>query len=143
MPTSPLPGSPRGQFCPDGVRYNGRTQGWSLDANGRRMSIHRIDSGVQLAMFAQKGELLSDPDIGNELLNAKELGTDRQHAEVEGIIRRANPIARYLAAGDITFTRVIDELRTSTGALMVAFYYHNNRTGEDGIARNYTPNDDR
>lgn len=126
----------RGETSPVAPMYDGQKHDFATDENGRVVSIHYVDSGVQMALFVQKGELPNAIDVGNELLKCQELGTDRQHAEVERIIRDANPIARYLADGDIDFQQVVDEYKHETGALLVGFYYRNNRTGKDGIATN-------
>lgn len=119
--------------------YEGLTQDWAVDPDGRIKSLHPIDSGVQLAMFVQQGELPNAPTTGNTLLACNELGTKRQHGEVVRIINSANPIARYVSEGSITILDIRDEFRTQTGALLVALYYRNNLTGRNEIATNQAP----
>lgn len=127
---------PRGETSPVAPMYDGPKHDFATDENGRVVSIHYVDSGVQMAMFDQKGDLPNAPEVGNELLQSKDIGTDRQHAEVERLVRDSYPISRYLADGDIDFLQVTDEYTQSTGALLVSFYYKNNHTGKDGIATN-------
>jgi hypothetical protein len=131
-----IPSGPRGAFVPASPTYDGATGDFATDENGRRVSVHPVDFGVQMSMFVQQGELPNAPEIGNTLLQCRELGTSRQKSEVEGIIRRSNPIASYLANGSITITRIDQELRVSTGALLVAIHYTNNLTGRSETARN-------
>lgn len=129
-----MPKLPRGNFVPAAPMYDGLTRDHAVDADGRSKTIHPIDAGVQMAMFVQRGELSSSPTTGNTLLQMRELATDRQQAEVERIVRAANPIARYLKDGSITIRRIDSEFRAQTGALLVALYYHNNVTDRDETA---------
>jgi hypothetical protein len=132
------PHGPRGAFVPAAPEYDGNAQDLAVDADGRHRSIHPIDSGVQLAMFVQKRELPSSPDTGNELLSLREIGTPRQTAEIESVVRNANPIARYLREGSITIRRIDSEIRTSTGAVMVTLHYVNEVTRREETARSNT-----
>jgi hypothetical protein len=130
-----VPHGPRGAFLPAALEYDGNTQDWAVDADGRHKSLHPVDSGVQLAMFVQKGEFKSSPTTGNTLLDMRELATPRQQAEVEQLIRQSNPIAAYLADGSITIRQIDCEYRASTGALLVQLHYRNNITGNNETAR--------
>jgi hypothetical protein len=123
-----LPHLPRGNYVPAAPGYDGPITDYATDADGRVESIHPIDSGVQMAMFVQQGELPSSPSTGNTLLQMTELATDRQQAEVESRVRAANPIARYLQEGSIAILRIDSEFRTQTGALLVQLTYRNNIT---------------
>jgi len=133
-----VPTGPRGAYLPAAPNYDGNSQDWATDEDGRVESIHPVDNGVQMAMFVQQGELKSAPTVGNTLLQCQELGTPRQQSEVEGIVRKANPIARYLTDGSITITAIETELRTQTGALMVKLHYTNNVTGKSKSATSRT-----
>jgi hypothetical protein len=130
-----VPSGPRGAYLPAALEYDGQRLDWAVDADGRHKSLHPIDSGVQLAMFVQRGELKSSPSTGNTLLSSTELGTSRQQQEAESIVRTAQPLKRYLEDGSVTILRIETEVRTSTGALLVALYYRNNVTSRDQIAR--------
>lgn len=129
-------GATRKQSAPASPKYDGLTQDLAVDANGRHSSLHPVDYGVQMGMFVQVGELLANPEIGNTLLQSTELGTVRQQAETERIVRAANPIAGYIANGSITVKRIESGFSTQTGALLVALYYRNNLTGRDEVATN-------
>ena len=130
-----IPFGPREAFVPAAPYYDGRAQDWKVDADGRQVSAHPIDSGVQLAMFVQKGEIRSSPSTGNNLLKISDLTGDRRQSEVERIVRESQPIARYLADGSITLTRIDSEYRSGTGALLVEIWYRNNITAKDETAR--------
>jgi len=130
-----VPSGPRKAFVPASPYYDGRARDWQVDADGRHVSAHPIDSGVQLAMFLQKGELRSSPTTGNDLLQIQDLTGPRRQSEAERIVREAQPIARYLAEGAVTITRIDSEYRSSTGALLVELWYRNNITAKDETAR--------
>jgi hypothetical protein len=127
---------PRGAFLPAAPNYDGSAQDWQTDEDGRHVSIHPIDNGVQLAMFAQKGELPLSPTTGNTLLQCNELGTQRLQAEVENIVKAANPIARYLTDGSIEILRIDVEFRPVNGTLLVTLNYRNNITAREEVATN-------
>ena len=129
------PHGPRGAFVPTAPKYDGRSQDWATDATGRHVSLHPIDSGVQLAMFCQKGELKSSPTTGNDILaRVTDLGGPRQHEQVVAAVQQAQPIARYLQDGSITIQRIDDQI-VANGGIEVWLYYRNNVAGTDGVAR--------
>lgn len=135
-----LPSGPRGAFVPAAPKYNGRSRDWMTDAAARPVSLHPIDSGVQLAMAVQKGELTSSKTTGNDLLSSvTDLGGQRQHEQVVASIQRAQPIARYLQEGSITIISIADDFHPQTGALLVTINYRNELTGKDEVARNSQP----
>lgn len=124
---------------PAAPKYDGRSRDWSTDSTGRHESLNPIDSGVQLAMFVQKGELPSSRTTGNELLKrVTDLGGPRQHEQVVACVNEAQPIGRYLQEGSIEIRRIEDQV-VGNGGLEVWLYYHNNVTGRDEVAHNSRP----
>jgi hypothetical protein len=110
-----------------------------MDSAGRHESLHPIDSGVQFAMAAQKGELASSPTTGNDILSrVTDLGGPRQHEQVVAAIKEAQPIARYLQEGSIEILRIEDQV-VANGGLEVWLYYRNLRTNSDVVASNSRP----
>jgi hypothetical protein len=133
------PSGPRGAFVPAAPKYDGRSRDWSTDSTGRHESLHPVDSGVQHALFVQKGELTSSPTTGNDLLTrVTDLGGPRQHEQVVAAIQQAQPIARFLQEGKIEIQRIEDQV-VGNGGLEVWLYYRNLVTNRDVVASNSRP----
>jgi hypothetical protein len=125
------PSGPRGAYVPAAPNYDGRSSDWAVDTDGRRTSIDPIDSGMQMGMFVQRGELTSSPSTGNDILTrVTDLGGPRQHEQVVAAVNLANPIAGYIQNGSVTILNIVDQL-VPTGGIDVTIYYRNNITARN------------
>ncbi len=123
-----IPRAPRGNYIAKTKGYDASREDYDTDRKGRIVSMHPIDVGVRLAMFVQQGELRSSPTTGNTLLKLTSIGTDRLQLEVEGAVRAANPIARYIREKSIEILRIESDFVPGIGALLVALTYRNLQT---------------
>lgn len=121
--TAALP-SGRRPYLPAGLRYDGKTQDWQLDANGQFRGVHWIDEGMALSVLVDAGSIKCSPNTGNRIREKLQyLGTQADAAIVESLIMVAQPLARYVEQGWVTVTRVQSEMVGSR--LAYAVYYRN------------------
>jgi hypothetical protein len=122
--TSPLP-SGRRPYLPGGWRYNATTRDWDLDDYGQIRGVHWVDEGMALAISVDAGTIQSSPDTGNRIREKlKYLGGANDAAIVEACIMEAQPLRRYVDAGQATVTRIVVEEKGPR--LAFAVYYRNN-----------------
>ncbi len=95
--------------------------------------MHPVDSQMAIGLLFAQGSFLGDTTIGHTLRHVQ-LGQPaaRLQRDVESRVRRANPVARLLARGDVEILSVQAEQNARVGRLSVLTQYRNLRTRQTG-----------
>jgi hypothetical protein len=133
--TSPLLPSGRRPNLAAGFWYDGATADWKLNSDGQIDGVHPVDSGMAMSVLIQQGSVKSSPTTGNTIMQIKYLGGKNLTDQVKAAVMSANPLARLVAAGDVTITNIAHEVRDSR--LVFSVDYVNNRTGESRTATSH------
>lgn len=127
-PVQPTPRVPTVQ--PAALRYEGATSDWVYGSDGRLRRVHPVDQGMALGLLVAQGSLRSSPDTGSTLRSIRYLNPNGLQARIEDAVRKANPIARYLADGSVTILSINYQVLPQRG-LYVECYYRNNLLGTE------------
>jgi hypothetical protein len=115
-------------------QFDGKTGGYTLDANGAWRRGHPVDQGMALSLCMRLGSIKSAPEVGHRL-HTVQVGTPRTQLEVELRVRASYPCSRYLADGLVQIER-ITHAALPGGGLAVAVHYKNLATQRTEVARN-------
>lgn len=121
----PPPSPPRDVTIPAALYFDGRTQGFPLDAAGHYVGIHPVDQATALALIVRLGTLASAPTTGAGFRNihkitkaAANTATSMAHAALASLVQ----------AQDIQILSIQVETKRTQGAILIAVSYRNLRT---------------
>lgn len=121
----PPPSPPRDVSPPAALYFDGRTQGFPLDAQGRYVGIHPVDQAVALALIVRLGTLGAVPEQGAAFRDIRKI-TPSTGTQATDMARIA--LAAIVQRGDITILDIQVETRRTMGAVLIAVSYKNLRT---------------
>jgi hypothetical protein len=116
----PLPA--RDVSPPVALRFDGATQDFPLDANGRYLSIHPVDQQVALALLIGLGTLPSVPTVGAAFRQITRI-TNATETQAANMARAA--LAKLVAAKEVQIVTIDVEVRLPQGSTSIAVTYLN------------------
>jgi hypothetical protein len=115
-------GSSSRSLKPAAIRYEGSVRDWQLDpTTGGYRRVTPAEQGVALSLMVAQGSITSSPLTGHTLGEIVYLGGPDVEADATDRVRRANPLARLVADGQVEIKRIAVD---ATGnQLKVALYF--------------------
>jgi hypothetical protein len=122
-----------------GRYYDGAVRDWRLNVVGGNYyaTVDEIDAGMMLAMCIQQGSFKADTTIGNTIAQIKYLNTAKLHTDVSNRVMAANPLAAYVASGDVAIVSIREEVVNR--ALYVHVDYNKPKLGGLRKTASYVP----
>jgi hypothetical protein len=107
---------------PRAIRYEAKVRDWELDpATGGYRRVTPAEQGVALSLMVAQGSITASPATGHTLNEILYLGGADVEADATDRMKRANPLARLVADGQVEIKRVAVD--TSGTQLRVALYF--------------------
>ena len=110
--------------------FDGLTRDFPLDADGRHVDIHPIDSAVQMALLVEAKKIMAAPDTGQTYREIKTFGP-KLKSDVDNRTRAA--LKHLTDAGSIKILRIEHE-QPNRHSLFNAVWYLNLETQSEESA---------
>lgn len=119
---------------PVALRYEGVVSDWVIHSGtGAYQAVTPVEQGVVLSLCIRQGHIKSSPSTGNTLHEIEYLDSATLAADIEDRVRRSNPLARYLAEGQVEVSRI--EHERGAHGFKVAVYFKDLTADKSRILR--------